>query len=627
MSENEGPDPSDPGPSDLALGTTAGESDASAFDGLPQPVARALAKRGFVQLTSVQRAVASADTSSTDLRISSQTGSGKTVAVGIAIARTILADGPRPDSMRGPSVLVLAPTRELAGQVRKELDWLLAPLPDSTTEVVTGGTSVGLDRKNLARRPRVLVGTPGRVLDHLGAGVLRPEGVSLVVLDEADQMLDMGFREELESILGLLPSERRTHLVSATFSGEVLAVAKRVQKESMHLEGSPLGSANTDIEHIAHVVPERHRYDALVNLLLLHQGSQEPDAPSRVLVFTRTRRDTAEVAERLAREGFKAEPLSGDLAQASRTRTLEAFRHGRIGIIVATDVAARGLDVDGVSLVVHFDPPGDADALTHRSGRTGRAGQKGTSVLLLPPQARRRIERLLATARIAPTFAPVPSAEKIQKAFTKAGRRLIFAAIEQGQSEENLAYAAKLLAEHPAEKVIATLLGLTDQKPPCAPRDVSFHLTVDAPRGPRLAPGRHARGPGGGAGRGPAGKGYAGSAYSGSAYSGSAYSGSAYSGSAYSGSGSGHGPRNGAPAASAARNGEPRDQEQREHRPSLNKGGLAGARYSHARPYPRDVAQGARPPQGERGSAPRPARGKAPPFGGGKPRKPGLGRP
>ena len=568
---------------------------ASAFAALPEPVAKALASRGFVQLTTVQQAVASADTSSTDLRISSQTGSGKTVAVGIAIARTLLADGPRTEGSRGPSVLVLAPTRELAGQVRKELDWLLAPLPDSTTEVVTGGTSVGLDRKNLSRRPRVLVGTPGRVLDHLNAGVLKPEGISVVVLDEADQMLDMGFREELEAILGLLPSERRTHLVSATFSGEVLAVAKRVQKASVHLEGSPLGTANTDIEHVAHVVPERHRYDALVNLILLHQGGQEPDAVGRVLVFTRTRRDTAEVADRLGRDGFKAEPLSGDLAQASRTRTLEAFRHGRIGIIVATDVAARGLDVDGVSLVVHFDPPGDADALTHRSGRTGRAGQKGTSVLLLPPQARRRMERLLHEARISPTFAPVPSADKINKAYTKAGRRKIFAALEQEQGEEALSYAAKLLAEHPAEKVIATLLGMTDQKPPCPPRDVSFHLSPDLPR--QRVQGNKPYPP-------------------------KAYPGGGHSGEGHAGPG----------------------------RPYGNKPAFPGPRFGQPRPYPRDAARSPGPrdnrPGGDEGGSPArwerrsdqggdgaahasgprpPGRGKPPAFGG-KARKPGLGR-
>lgn len=459
------------------------------FATLPDALSAALVAKGFSELTSVQQAVAAADTRATDLRISSQTGSGKTVAVGIAIARQLLDEGPRGAEAVGPSVMVLAPTRELAGQVQKELDWLLAKLPDSTTEVVTGGTSVGLDRKNLSRRPRVLVGTPGRVLDHLRSGVLSPGSVSLVVLDEADQMLDMGFRDELEGILGQLPEERRTHLVSATFSGEVLQVASRFQRAPLSLEGSPLGRANEDIQHIAHVVPVRHRYDALVNILLAHQGMSEDGTLGRVLVFTKTRMDTAEVAERLQRDGFVAEPLSGDMPQASRTRTLEAFRRGRVSVIVATDVAARGLDVGGITLVVHYDPPGDPDALTHRSGRTGRAGQQGTSVLLLPPVARRRVERLLAVSRIKPAWVPVPTPEKIRKLFTKLGRRKLFAHLAGEPPESALAYAQKLLTEHSAEHIIANLLTLTDEAPPCTPRETSSHFLPEHPRphgdGPR----------------------------------------------------------------------------------------------------------------------------------------------
>lgn len=483
---------------------------------LPEALSEALTKRGFSALTSIQQAVAEADTSKLDLRISSQTGSGKTVAVGIAIARQLLGEGPRERQGRVPSVLVLTPTRELAGQVRRELDWLLRQIEDATTEVVTGGTSVGLDRKNLSRGPRVLVGTPGRVLDHLNSGALDTSQVSLVVLDEADQMLDMGFREELENILEKVPSERRTHLVSATFAGEVLSVARKVQREFRHIEGSPLGQANDDITHVAHVVSERHKCDALINVLLAHQGKDEEGELGRVLVFTRTRADTTDVAERLQKDGFRAEPLSGEMPQASRTRTLEAFRRGRVPIIVATDVAARGLDVSGVTMVVHFDPPGDADALTHRSGRTGRAGQKGTSVLFLPPQARRRVERLLSLAKIQPQWSPVPTPDKIKKLFVKQGRRKVFARLNDEPDEGALSYARKLLEELPADRVIAALLSFAEEEPPCTPRETSFHLqpehtrsryegrerkySQDAPRGrgapPRRDGGRRPQGSG-----------------------------------------------------------------------------------------------------------------------------------
>src|SRR5690606_28719363 len=185
---------------------------------------------------------------------------------------------------------------------------------------------------------------------------------------------------------------------------------------------------NEDIEHVVHVVGVRHRYDALINVLLRADAMREEGEIGRTLIFTRTRADALEIAERLQRDGLRAEPLSGDLAQAQRTRPLSAFRSGQVPRLVATDVAARGLDVQGVEMVVHLDPPGDPDAYTHRSGRTGRAGKKGTSVLLLPPQARGRMERLLRAARVTPQWAPVPTAQKIRKLYSKVAKRKLYAA-------------------------------------------------------------------------------------------------------------------------------------------------------------------------------------------------------
>lgn len=479
---------------------------------LPPVLKSTLKKKGFESLTAVQEAVVRADTHSRDVRISSQTGSGKTVAVGVAIGRELLRSGSRDDQVkngsgihpRAPQVLLLTPTRELATQVKRELAWLFAEVPDAVVEVVTGGTSVGLERKNLSRGPRIVVGTPGRVLDHLTRGGFTGEHIGQVILDEADQMLDMGFRDELEAILEALPKERRTHLVSATFSGEVKRIAERFQKDPVYLEGSPLGKANEDIEHIVHVVGFRHRYDALINVLLRTRGEAPESDPGRTLVFTRTRADTMEIADRLQKDGLRAEPLSGELAQAQRTRTLAAFRAGQVDLIVATDVAARGLDVQGVDLVVHLDPPTDPDAYTHRSGRTGRAGRKGTSVLLLPPQARGRVERLLRMARINPQWAPVPSAQKIRKLYSKAGKRILYAALETPATEEQLDYARKVLAEKNAEQVVAKLLSMIDVAPPCPPREISEHIasesggrrTGERPQGRKpVSAHRHADGP------------------------------------------------------------------------------------------------------------------------------------
>jgi ATP-dependent RNA helicase DeaD len=473
------------------------------IEGLPEELLGSIRSRGFTSLTRVQTAVAEAESLTSDLRISSQTGSGKTVAVGIAIGRALLGEGPRDSSTRkAPTVVLLTPTRELAAQVQTELGWLLSKVPDASVDVVTGGTPVFAERKRLAQGPRVVVGTPGRLLDHLNAGALDGAYVQTVVLDEADQMLDMGFRDDLEAILQKLPARNRTHLVSATFSGEVERIAKKYQSAPSRIEGTPRGEANQDIEHVAHVVDMRHRFDALVNLLLLNQASPFEGSEGRTLVFTRTRVDTLEVAERLQQLGIAAEPMSGDLAQAQRTRTLRGFKSGQISTIVATDVAARGLDVAGVGLVVHFDPPMDPDTMTHRSGRTGRAGRKGKSVLLIPPQARRRVERLLEVAKIRPTFEPVPSPDKVLKAYQKLFRRGIYEAIEvcegatgeDAKLEESRSFAAKLLSEKPAELVVAALLSRVETGPRTAPREVVHALDHhqsrerDRTRGPHTHP-------------------------------------------------------------------------------------------------------------------------------------------
>lgn len=451
---------------------------------LPAALRTALANKGFHQLTKVQQGVLEAETELADLRISSQTGSGKTVAVGLAIGRFLIQTGERrgrvpEEHQRSPEVLLLTPTRELASQVKRELQWLFAEVPDAWVEVVTGGTSVGLERKSLSKGPRIVVATPGRALDHFERGALVGDRVAHVVLDEADQMFDLGFREELSAILEKLPGERRTHLVSATFSGDVKRIAERHQSHPVFVEGTALGRANDDIEHVAHVVGLRHRYDALVNLLLKHRAMGDDDEPGRALIFTRTRADALEVAERLQRDNLPAEPLSGDLAQAARTRTLAGFRSGRVRTLVATDVAARGIDVAGIELVVHFDPPENPDAFTHRSGRTGRAGQKGISVMFLPPQARGRLERLFKVAGVKPSWAPIPTADKIRRLYSKLGRRRIYQALETRVDEEHLEYAKKLCSEHPPEEVIARLLAMAEVPPPCLPRELSEHIAAE----------------------------------------------------------------------------------------------------------------------------------------------------
>lgn len=302
-------------------------------------------------------------------------------------------------------------------------------------------------------------------------------------------MLDMGFREELEAIIDQLPQQRRSHLVSATFSGVMRKVADRFQgPDALHLEGTALGEANEDIDHVAHLVPVTHGYAALVNALLLARGE-------RVLVFVDRRDQAAGMAEQLAEDGFAALPFSGDLSQAQRNRTLDAFRSGTIPVLVSTDVAARGIDVPEISMVVHMGPPRTADDYTHRSGRTGRAGRRGRSLLLVPPRARRFAQRLLADAGVEASWQPVPTPAKIRKANIKHTRRQLHAHLDSDTepADKTMVYAANLLEGRDAATVVATLLELAEAPLTCEPFEVpavderELDRYEQRPRGPRGA--------------------------------------------------------------------------------------------------------------------------------------------
>jgi ATP-dependent RNA helicase DeaD len=425
---------------------------------VPEPLATALAKRGFSELTPVQHAVIEAvektqvDGKERDLRISSQTGSGKTVAFGLALAPHFLG---REGADRAIEVLVIVPTRELVLQVCDELRWLYAGVSHVRVEAVMGGASILRERGALSRRPSIVVATPGRLLDHIRTRALQCDRISHVVLDEADRMLDMGFREELEAILEALPTPRRSHMASATCPESVRRLADRFQSDALRIEGTPVEDAHPDIEHVAHLVRPRDTHAALVNLLLLARGS-------RCLVFVKRRIDAAEVSEKLAADGFGALPLSGDLPQAQRTRTLNAFRNGSIDIVVATDVAARGIDVPGISTVIHLDTPFDSESYVHRSGRTGRAGSEGRSLMLVPVSQERRMRRLLSSAGITAQWLPAPGPKQVRKAARKQQRRELWEklASENGPSEQQLEYAASLLEDHDPKAIVAALLDL-----------------------------------------------------------------------------------------------------------------------------------------------------------------------
>jgi ATP-dependent RNA helicase DeaD len=463
---------------------------------LPPALSSAIEKRGYTELTTVQRAVLDPSCEARDLRITSQTGSGKTVAIGLSLREIAVAECPARDGVARPRAIVIAPTRELAHQVEQELSWLYAETAARIAST-TGGASYRDEHRALSRGPSIVVGTPGRLLDHLTRGRIDASEVGAVVLDEADRMLDMGFRAELDAILAAMPAERRTHLVSATFPRDVRALAARIQRDPVHVEGTRLGAANADIDHVMHVVEPAQRFDAIVNLLL-----EKPDA--QTLIFVRMRADATEVAKKLSLLGFAASSLSGEMDQAARNRALEGFRRGELKVLVATDVAARGIDVQDISRVIHVDPPTNADAYTHRSGRTGRAGRKGTSSLLVAPAGVVHATRLLRGLGVPHRFEPVPSAASLRRA---ADER-IFAELTSAQGEaapieeRAIALARRLIDNGDAEHTLAKLLvrcayaGITEPREVRSPERPQERGRNAGPRGARQHDARHdKRGP------------------------------------------------------------------------------------------------------------------------------------
>ncbi len=412
-------------------------------------LARALAAQGYREPTPVQAAVLEAP-ADRDLLVSAQTGSGKTVAFGLAAAGSLLGDAERFGRAAQPLGLVIAPTRELAMQVSRELTWLYA---ETGAQVVTcvGGMDARREQRALAAGAHLVVGTPGRLRDHIERGNLELSALRVVVLDEADEMLDLGFREDLEEILDSTPTPRRTLLFSATIAREIAALARRYQRDAVRIDTTRTNEAHGDIEYRAVRVAPNEIENAVVNVLRYFEA---PGA----LVFCATREGVRRLHGALRERGFSAVALSGELSQKERTDALQALRDGHARACVATDVAARGLDLPDLGLVIHADLPVNRQGLLHRSGRTGRAGRKGVSILLVPYPKRRRAEQLLASANIDAEWSGPPLPDEIR---AKDQQRLLEDPIlTEPPSPEDLALARRILADRTPEAVAAALIRL-----------------------------------------------------------------------------------------------------------------------------------------------------------------------
>ncbi len=370
-------------------------------------LAGALAARGYETLTAVQTAVLAPEADGADLLVSAQTGSGKTVAFGIAIAPTLLGGADRFEGGGAPRGLIIAPTRELAIQVRRELEWLYKDTGARLASCV-GGMDMRQERRALEQGAHIVVGTPGRLRDHITRGSLDISELRSVVLDEADEMLDLGFREDLEFILAAAPAERRTLMFSATVPKSIALLAKRFQRDALRITATSESDQHDDIEYRTILVRAFERENAIINSLLYFDAQN-------TLVFCATREAVRHLASRLANRGFSVVSLSGELSRAERTNALQAMRDGRARVCVATDVAARGIDLPNLDLVIHADLPSNPETLLHRSGRTGRAGRKGVCALIVPYHRRGSAARLLKLAKLEAISQPAPGPAEIDR--------------------------------------------------------------------------------------------------------------------------------------------------------------------------------------------------------------------
>jgi ATP-dependent RNA helicase DeaD len=417
------------------------------FETLSPVLSDALVARGYEALTPVQTHVTESEAKGRDLLVSAQTGSGKTVAFGLAMADELLEDGRLPFAT-SPLALIIAPTRELALQVSRELAWLYGKAGVRIATCV-GGMDASKERRALGQGVQIVVGTPGRLRDHLERGALDLSALRVAVLDEADEMLDMGFRDDLEEILDGTPETRRTLLFSATLPKPIVQLAKRYQRDALRISTVGEDRGHGDIAYQAVTVAPADIEGAVINLLRLHEAET-------AMLFCATRDNVRRLHASLVERGFAAVALSGEHSQNERNHALQALRDRRARVCVATDVAARGIDLPTLSLVIHVEIPRDAEALQHRSGRTGRAGKKGTAVIIVPYPRRRRVDGMLRGARIEAEWMDAPTAADVR---ARDQERLMEKLLTPQEHEpEDLELAQRLMAERSPEDIAASLV-------------------------------------------------------------------------------------------------------------------------------------------------------------------------
>jgi len=414
--------------------------------GLSDQTLAAVAALGFETATPVQAAAIPLIMAGRDVIGQSETGSGKTAAFSIPAVERI------DPARQATQVLVLVPTRELAMQVAGEVRKLSSAGSRIRSFAVYGGAAYEPQFTELRRGVHILVGTPGRLVDHLARGTLDLAHVGLVVLDEADRMLDMGFRDDIEKILAAAPAERQTVFFSATLSSEIRSLVAGHSRDAESVSvGRKAAGGPAAVEQIACEVPHRSKLEALMRLLEFH-------AVSSGVIFCNTQQMVEELADALAARGCPAERLHGGMAQAQRTRVMNAFKKGAFPFLVATDVAARGIDVDDLGLVVNYDMPYDAEDYVHRIGRTGRAGRKGLAITLVSGGAARKLQFIERTLSTRIRRAAVPTAAAVEARRAERLMERIRGAVADGGFKGRLPIVDRLVGEGHAPAVVAAAI-------------------------------------------------------------------------------------------------------------------------------------------------------------------------
>src|SRR5882724_236254 len=339
--------------------------------GLEEKLLNAISALGFTEPTPIQeKAIPVLLSGTKDLVGLAQTGTGKTAAFGLPLLQLINAQ------LKFPQALVVCPTRELCLQIVSELELFKKFMPGMHVVAVYGGASIGMQIRDLKRGVQIVVATPGRLIDLIERKAINLEEIRYVVLDEADEMLNMGFQDDIEFILQNTPKRESTWLFSATMPVEIRRVSRKYMKDPFEITIGKMNAANKNIDHQYFVTAAHHRYDTLKRIIDFNPGLYG-------IIFTRTKADAQNIAERLTREGYDIDALHGDLTQQQRDKVMGEFREKTIQLLIATDVAARGIDVVGITHVINYELPDDVEVYTHRSGRTGRAGNTGVCLSII----------------------------------------------------------------------------------------------------------------------------------------------------------------------------------------------------------------------------------------------------